>query len=156
MQVDQPSVEEVFSGKGKDRRTVIVIEELDTPATRREKSMKRKAEREEAMRLAQAAMPEIEAEVQPEEVISELSSLSESESVDIEPESEDGDEEVSVVPAVSKTPEKLVRVAPKPSTSVVTGKPGEIILGPGEKLESGTLGKSPWILLRKFSCLQFL
>lgn len=117
--------------KKKEPRNVIIIEELDTPAIRREKNQRRREERQrlkaqkEAEEAAHAAGATGLSETQPGDksegrdgdIDSELSSLSEL----------SGEEDAS--------PKKTKKLA-VPSK---LREPGEIVLGPGQMLEGGTL-----------------
>ncbi|KAF9241390.1 PHD-zinc-finger like domain-containing protein [Melanogaster broomeanus] len=117
----------------------IIVEELDTPATRREKAWRRKAEK------AAAASQFIQsARVKTNDHESDLSSLSE-----LESEEGDGDDE-----AVRRDPQttgiiQLSQPIAGPSTAPQRTEPGAVILPEGKTLEGGTLvwGKAdtyPW------------
>jgi hypothetical protein len=134
-----PPVAEKSRPKGKGKaKDVIIIEELDTPATRREKTIKKKAER--AARLAAEAAAA--AQAVEDEQGSDLSSLSEGERADPDGRSvkrrksmnsNRSQSQLSVGVAHSRKGKRVVDL---------DVEPGAIILGPGEKLESGTLGLS--------------
>ncbi|CCM01322.1 uncharacterized protein FIBRA_03371 [Fibroporia radiculosa] len=118
----------------------IVIEELDTPAIRREKNLRRKAEKARLAALAAAAAtasrgsssigPDATMETGKDyEMSSDLSSLSDL--------SDDGegtmDGQVS-----SRTPDASSQHPRIPMTSA-TAEPGAVVLEPGRTLEGGTL-----------------
>ena len=131
-----PPVVEIsrVKGKGKAREPVIIIEELDTPATRREKSVKKKAEK--AARLAAEAEAAVQAGE--DEPGSDSSSLSEADGA------EAGTRSVKEGKRMRTRPSHSVTSTRAAANTTVTGpdiEPGTIVLGPGERLESGTLGQ---------------
>ncbi|KAI6149699.1 PHD-zinc-finger like domain-containing protein [Pisolithus tinctorius] len=108
----------------------IVIEELDTPATRREKAQRRKAEKAAAILAAQQALNAPE----PSHEDSDLSSLSELESED----GGDGDtKSTEQQSGPSQLPQPVQAVIPP--TVPTRREPGTIILEDGKMLEGGTL-----------------
>ena len=115
----------------------IIIEELDTPATRREKASRRKAEKKAAAAAAVAATAQSQAQHARDKGNgheSDLSSLSELESED------DGGREVA---PKERQPVKVLPPAPPiagPSTAPQPAEPGVVILPEGKTLEGGTLG----------------
>ncbi|KAK7676664.1 hypothetical protein QCA50_020408 [Cerrena zonata] len=110
---------------------IIIIEELDTPATRREKNIRKKAERERAKAAARAtefAQAQLRADPEPIAGPSHSSQPS-----------WDADSELSSLSGLSDEEEEpsqelRAKIDPQPSTS-----PAVINLGPGEKLQEGTL-----------------
>lgn len=113
----------------------IIIEELDTPATRREKASRRKAEKKKAAAAATAAAHS-QAQHSRDKGNgheSDLSSLSDLES-------EDGGREVG---PKERQPVEILPPAPPipgPSTAPQPAEPGVVILPEGKTLEGGTLG----------------
>ena len=117
----------IFAMNGK-----IIIEELDTPATRREKASRRKAEKAAAAAVQLQAQPAIHERGDGHD--SDLSSLSELES----------DEEGGGKAGPKERPVKVPPSAPPiagPSTAPQPAGPGEVVLPEGKTLEGGTLGK---------------
>ena len=125
----------IFAMDGK-----IIIEELDTPATRREKASRRKAEKKAAAAAAVAVTVVAQQQAQPstrgkgDGCDSDLSSLSE-----LESEEEGGDE--------AGAKERHVNVHPPgppiavPTSALPPAEPGVVILPEGRTLEGGTLGE---------------
>ena len=114
----------------------IIIEELDTPATRREKASRRKAEKasrrkaEKKAAAAAAAAAALPTRDKGDGHESDLSSLSELES------EEEGEGE-------GPTEQQPVGVPPPiagPSRAPLPAEPGVVILPEGKTLEGGTLG----------------
>ena len=130
-QPDPPQEEEEEEEEDSGPPMIIIIEELDTPATRREKNMRRKAERAAAKAAALAkAQAATRSESLPGpsqsggakwDTISELSSLSGLSD-------DEGREEPAKVP--------IIVVEPKPAIS-----PAVIALKSGEMIPEGTLGE---------------
>ena len=109
----------------------IIIEELDTPATRREKASRRKAEKKAAAAAAAAVLSTRDKGDGHE---SDLSSLSELES------EEEGGGEAS---QKEREPVRVSSPAPPiagPSTAPQPAEPGVVVLPEGKFLEGGTLG----------------
>ncbi|KAF9224082.1 hypothetical protein BS17DRAFT_780434 [Gyrodon lividus] len=112
----------------------IIIEELDTPATRREKAVRRKAEKAAAAAAqAHARFTQPITQVKADGHESDLSSLSE-----LESEEEDGDG----VDRKDRHPTRTVQPAQPvagPSTAPQPTEAGVVILPEGQTLEGGTL-----------------
>jgi hypothetical protein len=117
----------------------IIIEELDTPATRREKASRRKAEKAAAAAAAAAALSTRDEGDGHE---SDLSSLSELESEE-EGEGEARPTEQQPVPV--RIPPPALPIA-GPSTAPLPAEPGEVILPEGKSLEGGTLGGCCYVM----------
>ncbi|KIJ65462.1 hypothetical protein HYDPIDRAFT_88395 [Hydnomerulius pinastri MD-312] len=125
----------------------IIIEELDTPATRREKAMRRKVEKAAAATRTQGTQPRTRMKVDGAD--SDLSSLSE-----LESEEEDGNEEVAQEgniaidkdrqPTHPVPPVQVAQPVAGPSTVPQRSEPGAVILPEGKTLEGGTLDTYPW------------
>ncbi|KAI0630656.1 hypothetical protein C8Q77DRAFT_1063453 [Trametes polyzona] len=165
---EQPQEEEEEEDPGPPR--VIIIEELDTPATRREKNMRKKLERqaarEAAAREAEAASvasarPSRALEArrqQPQAGSSRLSSDAIEDGSDLtdlsdgEENSAHQDVEIpsSAGPGLLQQPQDgplVYRSSRRAPPSAIEREPGAITLKPGEKLEGGTLvyaGPFPW------------
>ena len=111
----------------------IIIEELDTPATRREKASRRKAEKRAAAAAAAAAAVQPSTRDKGNGHESDLSSLSE-----LESEEEGGGEARRKERQSEKAPPPVPPVA-GPSTPQ-PAEPGVVVLPEGKTLEGGTLG----------------
>ncbi|KAF8141451.1 hypothetical protein EV363DRAFT_1308129 [Boletus edulis] len=123
----------IFAVDGK-----IIIEALDTPATRREKASRRKAEKAAAAAAAAAqSQTQLTTPGKGDGHDSDLSSLSE-----LESEEEDGGEEVPKE-RLASVPLPAPPIA-GPSTVLQPPGPGVVVLPEGQTLEGGTLGTYPW------------
>lgn len=151
---------------------IIYIDELDTPATRKEKNLLKKLKRQAAREAREAAARAAAGESSPAPVPgpsprhkqpsvgpsrSRLSSDAlddyDSELTDLSDGDDDGEPDVEIPsaagPGVLQRPEegpamfRSSRRGPPPAQEV---EPGSIVVKPGEKLEGGTLGTLPLCL----------
>ncbi|KAL7280296.1 hypothetical protein ACG7TL_005210 [Trametes sanguinea] len=171
-QASEPPLEQPQAEKEtRAPRRIIIIEELDTPATRREKNMRKKMERQAAREAAArtAAASTSTGPITPHDLNSagpsrqrqrqrrsdeglggddsDLTDLS-----DVEGTTQSAmDIPISAGPGVLQTPKKGPMVfrssrrqpPPLPATPAEI-EPGAINLKPGERLEGGTLESFPW------------
>ncbi|KAL4062487.1 PHD-zinc-finger like domain-containing protein [Scleroderma citrinum] len=119
----------------------IVIEELDTPAIRKQKAQRKKAEKAAAAAATTALVTLQTADVQMHNLDeSDLSSLSDLESED----GDSGQLEDKEEDSGSAQPSQRVPSVAGPSTAPPHREPGAIVLEEGKMLEGGTLETYPW------------